>query len=446
MAKADIANLDASVREATELQSVLSSQSKKVEQKVSVEDALRHPRVAVDTAGRTALRVLFISQDESLLNPDTQSLDGFINLALMFEEVHILILREGIRAKTPALRVAQNVWLYTATAKHWFLTPGAALDLAKEQLVFAAGFRPDLIVARDPFESAIVALKLKEWFGRPVQLHILEDFLAKDFSKKQRHNRWRKYLARFLVKKFSSIRVSTDAVCARIQKEFAPKDLAVLPRYHNYHHVRQRVTRLDLKGQYKQYVFLMVYAGDLSHTSDLFKAIDAARFVLRNPRVGLIVLGDGPAREECKRRAKLLGIEKQIIFEKQKTDLSPYVVSADLVLAPDQGDECDEYIFSAAAAGIPVVMTRTSHRTDVFEDGVSGFLVEPDDIQTFSARIGEVLNNVGLRKVIGEGAIDAVERKFQQDPQYYKHLYQTTIEDALFVDDEEGKEDQKTSQ
>jgi glycosyltransferase involved in cell wall biosynthesis len=445
MAKPDISNLDASVREASELQSVLSSESAKAEKRISVEDALRQPRVAVDTQGRTALRVLFISQDESLLNPDTQSLDGFINLANMFEEVHILILREGIRAKTPALRVSQNVWLYTAAAKHWFLTPQAAIELVEEQLVFAAGFRPDLIIARDPFESAIVAKKLKERFARPTQLHIVEDFLVPDFTKKRKHNRWRTYLARFTVQHFSSVRVSTDALCAKIQKQFAPKDLAVLPRYHNYHHVRQRVTRIDLKGQYKQYVFLMVYAGDLSHTSDLFKAIDAARFVLRNPRVGLIVLGDGPAREECKRRAKLLGIEKQIIFEKRKSDLTSYVVSADLVLAPDTTSEVDEYIFSAAAAAVPVVMARTSHRADVFEDGVSAFLVDPEDTQTFSARIGELLNNVGLRKIVSESAVDAIERKFQQDPHYYKHLYQTTIEDALFVDDEPASDTQKTS-
>ncbi len=434
MAKEDIANLDASVRASNELQSIIKQKSNKEEKRVSVEEALKQPRVAKGDEGRTSLRVLFISQDESLLNPETQSLDGFLRLKDLFEEVHILILREGIPSSNPVLRPDTNVWLYTASARHWFLTPKAAVELAREQLAFASGFRPDLIVARDPFESAVAASELGKIYTRPTQLHILEDFTTKTFLKKNRHNRWRRLLVRFSISKFQSVRTATDSLASSISKKYSIKDLSVLPRYQDYQKIIGAKNALDLQSKYKPFIFFMLYVGRLDHESRLYRAIDAARFALQNPRVGLIVLGDGPARSEFVRRTKILGIEKQVVFERKNTEYISYLKSSHILIAPDCTGESEDVVYTAAAAGVPVVMADTPQRHDIFEDGVSGYLCEADNTQKFADRISEVLNNVALRKVIGEGGRDAIERRFHQDPRIYKDFYQRSIEEALFVE------------
>lgn len=432
MAKEDIANLDASTRASNELQLVIKKENSKGEKRVSVEEARLEPRVAKSAQGRTALRVLFISQDESLLNPEMQSLDGFLRLKDMFEEVHVLILREGIISTSPVLRPDNNVWIYTATAKNWFQTPQAAEDLAREQLAFASGFRPDLIVARDPFESAIVAAALGRKYNRPTQLHILEDYNSPDFLKKNRHNKWRRFLPRFTVPKFKSVRTATDSLQVLIKKKFSVEDLAVLPRYQDYQKVIGSKTAIDLSAKYKPFIFFMLYVGKLGHESALYRAIDAARFALRNPRVGMIVLGDGSARTEFERRAKILGIEKQIVFEKKVTDYIPYLKSANILIAPDTVSGSEEVVYAAAAAGLPVIMADTAHRHDIFENGVSAYLCEPENTQMFADRISELLNNVSMRRVIGEGGREAIERRFHQNPQVYKDSYQQSIEEALF--------------
>lgn len=434
MAKEDIANLDASTRASNELQLLIKKENSNGEKRISVEDARLEPRVAKSAQGRTALRVLFISQDDSLLNPETQSLDGFLRLKDMFEEVHILILREGITSTNPVLRPDNNVWLYTATAKNWFQTPTAALDLAREQLAFASGFRPDLIVARDPFESAIVASALGRKYNRPTQLHILEDYNNPAFIKKNRHNRWRRFIPRFTVPKFNSVRTATDGLQAVIKKKFSVEDLAVLPRYQDYQKVIGSKVAVDLSAKYKPFIFFMLYVGKLGHESMLYRAIDAARFALRNPRVGLIVLGDGKARPEFERRAKILGIEKQIIFEKRAPDYISYLKSAHILIAPDTAGESDEVVYAAAAAGLPIIMADSTHRHDIFEDGVSAYLCEPENTQMFADRISELLNNVSMRRVIGEGGKEAIERRFHQNPQVYKDSYQQSIEEALFIE------------
>jgi glycosyltransferase involved in cell wall biosynthesis len=434
MPKEDIANLDASVRASHELDVVIRKEKNKNDKRISVEQALKEPRVARSDEGRTALRVLFISQDENLLNPETQSLDGFLRLKDMFEEVHVLILREGIISSAPVLRPDTHVWLYTASAKHWFMTPAAAVKLAKEQLVFASGFRPDLIIARDPFESALVASTLGQLYNRPTQVHVLEDYTSEQFLKKNRHNRWRRFMVRFTLPKFKSVRTATDSIQVLLLKRFTVEDIAVLPRYQDYQKTIAARPAFNLAQTYKPFIFFMLFIGKLGHESTLFRAIDSARFALMNPRVGLIVLGDGAARPEFERRAKILGIEKQVVFEKRETDYISYLKSAHMLLVTDTDEESEEIVHTAAAVGLPVVLASTPHREDVFEDSVSAFLCAPEDTQMFADKINQLLNNVTLRKVIGEGGRDAIERRFHQNPQVYKDAFQRTIEEALFVE------------
>ena len=109
----------------------------------SIEKTVQEKGGLDNKPNRNITKVLFISRDESLLNSSKQSLDGYTNISDLFTEVHILILRTGIKKKNPALRVAKNVWLYTASSKDWWRTPFTGMDIVKEQLVFANEFRPD---------------------------------------------------------------------------------------------------------------------------------------------------------------------------------------------------------------------------------------------------------------------------------------------------------------
>jgi glycosyltransferase involved in cell wall biosynthesis len=444
MVRRNLFNSDASDRASSELEYVLRKEASRGEEvkRVSVEEALKAAPVYQSGETRNVTRVLFISQDSALLNPTTQSLDGFLDISTLFDEVHIVILREGIPAKNPVLRVGANIWLYTASSRSWLLTAHAGIKVIEEQLVFAAGFRPDLIVARDPFESAIVADKIARRFARPAQLHILEDYTVAEFLKKSPHNFWRRFIPRFVIPRFSSVRTANSTIEKIIAKKFTVPDLAVLPRFQNYNAIIAAKATVDLKEIYKPFIFFIVFIGKLGHESTLYRAIDAARFVLRNPRVGLLVVGDGPAKSEFQRRTKILEIEKQVVFETRDIDTIAYLKSANLVVVTDTDADSEEVVLQAAAAGTPLIMARTEKREDLFEHGVSGYLCEQSDVQAFADRISDILNSVGLRKVFSERAQAMVQETFHQNIREYKEAYRASIEQAMFVesDEEEIKE------
>ncbi len=438
MARRDLLRTDASDYERSGLEYALRKDRQREDKTkyVSVEEALNDDAVYQVTSNREVTRVLFISRDESLLNPSQQSLDGYTNLADLFDEVHILILRKGIPPKSPVMRVAENVWIYTATDYNWWWTPVAGWKLAVNQLVFAEGFRPDLIVARDPFESALLAWYLSYKYGKPYQVHVLENYLNEDFLL-IKNNRWRRYLANFILKRSKSVRTNTRAIYDCLAKKFPILDLALLPRFNNYEALIKTGQTIDLKQKYKPFVFTILYVGRLNHDAAFTTAIDSVRFGLRNPHLGLIVIGDGNAQKEFAQRAEMLKIREQVVFETKlpESDIVPYLKSANVLIVPDTNAESEEIVLKGAAAGIPLILARTPAREDIFIDGESALLCEPGSTDDFSLKLNILLNDVILRRQMVEAAQDMIRNKFHENRDEYEQAYRDSIEQVLFLAD-----------
>lgn len=431
----DLLRSDASERELSNLEYVLEREKRNQDNTryLSVEEAINEEAVYVAKSDRDVTRVLFISRDESLLNPTQQSLDGYTNIADLFDEVHILILRQGIETKTPVLRVADNVWLYTATDKIWWKTPFAGKKLAEDQLVFAEGFRPDMIVARDPFESAGLAIYLGRKYERPVQIHVLENYKLADFKQADKANKWRSFIPFFTLPRVKSVRTNTKSILDLLAKKFKIQDLAILPRFNNYESLIKKPATVDLRQKYRSFVFIMLYIGRLDYKSLLYRAMDAARFGLRNPHLGMIVLGKGEAEKEYRKRAETMEIENQVVFENKVFDTVPYLKSANVLIVPDVDAESEEIVLQGAAAGIPMIMARTPAREDIFMDGESAFLCDPNSTDEFSLKLNMLMNDVPLRKQMVEAAQEMIRVKFHEDPELYKSLYRESIEEVLFL-------------
>lgn len=445
MAKAKSTNSDILEREQASLGYVLRQEKEEVTVDntpyVSAAVAMREKSLLEFTSARDVTRVLFISRDDSLLNPEKQSLDGYVSLSDLFAEVHILILRKGIEAINPVLRVAPNVWIYTATAKDFWRVPFKANKLILNQLVFAEGFRPDVIVARDPFESAALALYLGRKYKRPVQCHVLEDYDKEEFLTKEPENKWRKKMLQFTLPRFASIRTSTGALRDKVMKRTKAIDVAVLPRFNNYESLMMATPDFDVKNIFPNYVFTILYIGKLDHNSLFHKALDAARFGLRSPKIGLLVIGEGKARKEFEERAAILGVKEQVSFLGKIKDEISYLKTANVLIVTDTDPESEEIALRGAAAGIPLILSKTPIREDLFVDGKSAMLCDPTEIDHFSLKLNMLMNDFMLRRNLALGAVEVVRTKLHEDPESYLRAYRTSIEAVLFLEPEDKKAD-----
>jgi glycosyltransferase involved in cell wall biosynthesis len=302
----------------------------------------------------------------------------------------------------------------------------AALRIIENNLVFAGGFRPDVIVARDSYESALTAYLTARRYQRPTQLHVSMDPLVAS-----RPFLWRK-LSAWLVSTFKSIRTITQIDAERFKEQYPQiKDIAELPKFHNFAATKTTLPAVSMKDIYKDFSFIVLYVGPLTVGRSTYHAIDAVRELFRNPRVGLVILGDGAGRAECVKRVELLGMRERVVFEKRIELLDDYIV-------PECDAQSEEVVLRAAVHGRPLVIAKTSARSDLFIERESALFFNPGDITVATRQLQRVLNDSVLRRQLHEAVETVVATRLHEDPKIYQQLYRESIEHALFAGDEDG--------
>jgi len=431
MAKRDLYT-DSSSHAAGELDYALRKPKAEAVPTESVDEAMHATRLADHTSSRDVTRVLFISKDTALLNPAQQTLDGYINVSDMFDEVHILVMRTGITPRQPVLRPNKNVWIYTVAASHWWQLPGAATKVLETELKFATGFRPDLIVARDPLESGLVALRAAADYGRPVQLHVTKSTYDRSVSIGIFH----RLLARYTIPKFPSVRVTNKMIWNKISSLVTTTDFAMLPRLNPYESILNSQTKINLHEKYPQYIFNMMFVGQLEEGSSVLEVIDAASQMLQNSSVALFIIGDGPMQSDCKSKAKALGIEKQIVYLPGTVTVAQYLKSAHLLFITDTDEFSEDIMLQAAYAQVPMLLSKTEHRLDLFSHLESAYFCEPHQIEMLATGLSALMNDVELRKQMADQALVSVQDYFDQDPKVFQRKYRESVEQAMFVEED----------
>jgi glycosyltransferase involved in cell wall biosynthesis len=333
------------------------------------------------------------------------------------------------QSKRGVERLDKNVWAYTTSAQFWWMQPFVALSIANTQLQFADGFRPDIVIALDPFESGVCGMWIASKYGRAFQIHVLEDYFVPEFKLKEKQNAWRLRMASYVLKRTRSVRTATLSLKEKIGKKYIHiKDISLLPRHYDIASLMMNRETPANVALFSQYTFVVLFVGKLDHDSTLFRALDACRSILYSQSIALVVIGNGPTKKESERRAEILGIKEQVIFEADETKTLAYMQSADILLCTDTTEASDEFVIKAAASGLPLLMAETPLRADLFVDGESAFLVQTEDTISFSQKLTKFLNTNALRIQFKTNALDIVKTRLHEDPEAFTQAYRDSIE------------------
>ncbi len=407
----------------------------KKQNEVAVEEALRRKKILQQESQRVKSRILFLTRKHDIFEKDSLTQKQFIALQSVFDELHVFVLGCA-RHQKKTLRVADRVWAYPVHFKYLSFVHFSVIQKARKELMFSDGFRPDLIVALDPFESGFSGLKLSKKFRRLLQIHVLEDFFTDQFLTEDQDNKKRRYLADYTLRRVASVRTITDNLRKKIMEEYNNiQDIALLPRYFHIREIIQEARQHVATKLFPQFSFVILYVGQLNSDSMLFRALDASRTLLQTPSIGFVVVGDGPLRPKLEERTHLLGIEKQVIFTPPKVEMIDYMRSADVLLMPDTTSESEEVVIKAAATGLPLIMSHTPLRDDLFVDGQDAFLCEPDDTIEFSQKLTKFLNTNALRVQFSKNGKEVVATRIEESPEMYNLAYRDTIESVLYMNE-----------
>ncbi len=131
----------------------------------------------------------------------------------------------------------------------------------------------------------------------------------------------------------------------------------------------------------------------------LFQALDI--LLKKHPETCLTLIGDGPDRASLEAQAKPLGDRVKFVGYKSQTEVAQYLNKTDVLVLPSFAEGVPVVLMEAMAARVPVVTTRIAGVPELVEDGVSGVLVAPGDVEGLVGAISGVLSSLPKRKKMG---------------------------------------------
>ena len=210
---------------------------------------------------------------------------------------------------------------------------------------------------------------------------------------------YEKILLTHMLKSSTSIICSSDFVRLNFLGKYCQKSITINP-----------ATDTELFRPKKSKAtcsFDLVFVAGLN-VSDQYKGLWIllnSVMLLKNayPKISLSVVGDGNMVAKYKEFVEQNNLVRNVTFlgRLESLEVANILKSSKIFVLPTTKDSYPTVILEAMAAGLPVITTDTGSIGQIIDDGVNGYIVEPNDTQAFADRICTLLTNNSRRIAMG---------------------------------------------
>lgn len=127
----------------------------------------------------------------------------------------------------------------------------------------------------------------------------------------------------------------------------------------------------------------------------------------------LLIIGDGPERGRLEALSAGLKMGECVRFLGARADVREILAAADLFIHAALAEASSYAITESMAAGLPAVLTDAGAAREQVASGVSGYVVDRDDLNGFQAQVAALLNDAVLRATMGKRARERFESLFE---------------------------------
>jgi N-acetyl-alpha-D-glucosaminyl L-malate synthase BshA len=201
------------------------------------------------------------------------------------------------------------------------------------------------------------------------------------------------------------------------------REIRVIPNFVDTNRYR-RVPPAELRRQIcpsGRYEKLIVHTSNFRPVKRAEAVVEIFKRIRTKVRARLVLVGDGPDLAKVSRLVQDLKLGQDVVALGEQDQVVPLLSVADLFLLPSQQESFGLAALEAMACGVPVIASRVGGLPEVIDDGVDGYLKDPEDLQGMAEQALTVLGDVKLHERLAAAARRKVEEKFGADrvvPQY----------------------------
>jgi N-acetyl-alpha-D-glucosaminyl L-malate synthase BshA len=146
----------------------------------------------------------------------------------------------------------------------------------------------------------------------------------------------------------------------------------------------------------------------------------------------LMMVGDGPEKEQAEHLCQELGIENKVIFFGNSNEIDKILCLTDLFLLPSETESFGLAALEAMACRVPVISSNSGGLSEVNFEGVSGYLSDVGNIEEMAKNALKILRDDATLEEFKDNAL-AVAKQFdiKNILPLYEALYQKAINNYL---------------
>ena len=142
----------------------------------------------------------------------------------------------------------------------------------------------------------------------------------------------------------------------------------------------------------------------------------------------LMMVGDGPEKENAEYLCAKLGIQSKVIFFGNSNEIDKILCFSDLFLLPSETESFGLAALEAMSCGVPVISSNSGGLPEVNKNGITGYLSDVGDIEAMSKNAISILKDDSVLKKFKENALlEAKEFDIKKILPLYEKVYQDAI-------------------
>lgn len=286
-------------------------------------------------------------------------------------------------------------------------------------------YRPDLYMGYHIFPAAVSALVIARLAGRPACYQDTSGPLELEgggwhaenplLAALQRPSRLVERAAAAVVREFDSVVVRGSGAEAYIRRLGYRGSVATI------------TGSVEPAGPWRDFASRPIdiaFVGRLTEYKRPDRFIAALAEIARAlPRVRAVMIGDGPDAPALQAQARSLGIASNVQFLGKRADVDQLLAQSRVFLLTSRWEGVSIAMLEAMAAGAVPVVADVGDLADSVENGVTGFIVAPQDIAGYArgcleALAGEdtwtALSQRAASASLARSGIDAIARRWRR--------------------------------
>jgi 2-deoxystreptamine N-acetyl-D-glucosaminyltransferase/2-deoxystreptamine glucosyltransferase len=158
---------------------------------------------------------------------------------------------------------------------------------------------------------------------------------------------------------------------------------------------------------------VVAYIGNIFPHKGLRRLIEAMSRARSRASLRLVVAGTGPDEAPCRQLASDRGLAGQVTFLgwRSGAEAEALLGASDVLALPSETEGLPYVLLEAMASRRPVIAGRVYGVPEVVDDGVTGILVDPRNIDDIASALDR-LTDAPLRAAMGDAARARFERDF----------------------------------